>query len=502
MTSRPNILVVMSDEQSWNTMGCTGNAAAQTPNLDRLCEESTSFDRAYTPFPLCCPSRTSLWTGRMPRHHGVLGNWRPVMPHLREAGVAQAFRRAGYHTIYNGKWHVPGTTPNRMGWADTSAIPAVIAGQDRGRYIPDYRAYAGEHGYEFDERHIENLTQADITATIGPGTKPYATASVDLDHFLETWQTGEFLRAFDARPDGQPWLATCSFNAPHFPMIVPAPYDRLINRAAVTLPDSWADGTSTVPAEVQRSHYATDYADLTETEWVELTAHYLGLCALIDTQLGRIREHLESVGEWDNTIVVFTTDHGDMMGAHRLMEKGHLLHYEEDLRIPMFIRHPDAVAARTDNLVSMCDVGATLAELADVAWDEDHDGISFAATVGRANGTPTRNFVTAETTLAAGKPGGAGEPFFAEHWTFPRDSLNLSVRTPQDRYVFRSDDVDELYDHRVDPGERVNLATHPDQQTRRRELRSLLVAEIGDSFTGAAELLNADRDPADNLRPQ
>ncbi|HVV98983.1 MAG TPA: sulfatase-like hydrolase/transferase, partial [Planctomycetaceae bacterium] len=215
MSRRPNVLIVMSDEQSWDTMGCTGNPAARTPNLDALCAESTSFDHAYTPFPLCCPSRTSLWTSRMPRHHGVLGNWRPIVPQLRSAGVAQAFRQAGYHTIYTGKWHVPGTTPAQMGWADASAIPAVLKGRDRGRYIPDYREYAASRGYQLDEKHIENLTAADIAAT---RDQPYATASVRLEDFLETWQTGEFLQALDRRPGDSPWLATCSYNAPHFPM--------------------------------------------------------------------------------------------------------------------------------------------------------------------------------------------------------------------------------------------------------------------------------------------
>lgn len=132
MIARPNVLIVMSDEQSWDTLGCNGNRAASTPHLDALAATATAFDHCYSSFPLCCPARTSLWTGLMPRHHGVLGNWRPIEPHLREAGLASAFSAGGYHTIYCGKWHVPGTTPRRMGWADASAIPEVLEGRDRG----------------------------------------------------------------------------------------------------------------------------------------------------------------------------------------------------------------------------------------------------------------------------------------------------------------------------------------------------------------------------------
>jgi arylsulfatase A-like enzyme len=489
MTRPPNVLVIMSDEQSWDTMGCTGNPAARTPALDGLCAESTSFDRAYTPFPLCCPSRTSLWTGMMPRHHGVLGNWRPVVPALRQAGLAVDFRRAGYHTIYNGKWHVPGTTPQEMGWTDTSAIPAIINGQDRGRYIPDYREYATRAGYQFDPRHIENLT-ADDLAAIGNGT-PYATSSVRTEHYLEPWQTEQFLKALDRRPDDLPWLAVCSFNAPHFPLVVPAPYDSLIDRTAVRLPETLARGSATKPREVRESRYATDFAHLTEQDWVECIAHYLGLCALVDTQIAQIIDYLKETGGWDNTVVVFTSDHGDLMGAHGLMEKGHLLHYEEDLRVPLLVRHPDVPAARVQSLVSICDIAGTIAELAGVTRSLSDDGRPFTEMLGRSDAAPTRTHVTAETTLAGGHAGGHGEPFFAGDWEFPRDSLNLSVRTSDIRYIYRSHDEDELYDLGLDPYEQVNRANDPEYADRRRTLRDLLAAEIGNSFSGMADVLRS-----------
>lgn len=488
MAGAPNVLIVMSDEQSWDTMGCTGNPAARTPAIDALCAESTSFDRAYTPFPLCCPSRASLWTGLMPRHHGVLGNWRPIAPEFRASGLAVDFAAAGYHTIYTGKWHVPGTTPQAMGWIDTSAIPAVINGQDRGRYIPDYRDFAAHAGYDLDPDHIENLTAADLAAT---REHPYATSSIDLEHFLEPWQTDQFITALERRPDGKPWLATCSFNAPHFPLIVPEPYDRLIDRSAVQLPKSLASGPETRPREVRESGYAARFADLTEHDWVESIAHYLGLCALVDAQLGRIVDHLRQTGDWDNTIIVFTSDHGDMMGAHGLMQKGHLLHYEEDLHVPLFIHHPDIPAARVDSLVSVCDIAPTVAELAGVSLTTPHDGISATGLLGRDHADATRSFVTAETCLAAGHPGGHGEPFYATDWEYPRDGLNLSVRTSDLRYIFRSHDDDELYDLSTDPGEENNLAADSAYAARRHELRCVLADEIGNSFTGVADRLRS-----------
>jgi arylsulfatase A-like enzyme len=491
-SKRPNVLVLMSDEQAWATMGCTGNPAARTPHLDALAERSTSFDAGYTPFPLCCPSRASLWTGQMPRHHHVLGNWRAIAPHLADRGLAASFGSAGYHTVYAGKWHVPGTTPARMGFADTVAIPAVLDGKDRGRYIEPYRQYARDQGYDLLPDHIENLTPADLASLRDPSSPLRGTAQIPVEHFLETWQTGQFLTALDRRPDDRPWFAACSFNAPHFPMVVPAPYDRLIDRSLVRLPESLASGPSTKPPEVAESVFARRFADLTDDDWVEIVAHYLGLCALVDAQVGRVMSYLRDSGQLDSTVVVFTSDHGDMMGAHRLMEKGHLLHYEEALRVPLLVSHPDAAPSRTSNLVSMVDIAPTVAELAGVPWLDGGDGISFAGMVGEACSSATRTHVTAESVLYGGASDASGEHVDPRTWDPLTDHMNLSVRTPRYRYIYRSRDADELYDHDADPHEQHDLARDPATRSVRQGLRRLLADEVGDVWPDVARLLDAD----------
>ncbi|MBF8186135.1 sulfatase-like hydrolase/transferase [Nonomuraea sp. K274] len=492
MTTQPmNVLILMSDEQSWSTLGCNGNPAARTPHLDRLAESSTSFDACYTPFPLCCPSRASLWTGLMPRHHHVLGNWRAIDPALRDSSVAAAFADAGYHTMYTGKWHVPGTTPERMGFASSSAIPSTIKGRQRGRHIPEYCDYLESHGYRLHPGDVQNLTAADRKSLRDPDTPLRTTSEIPLEHFLESWQTGRFLRTFDERPADTPWLAVCSFNAPHFPMAVPAPYDRLIDRDLVELPAALAAGTAGLPREVRESRFAEEFAGLGEDDWREIIAHYLGLCALMDTQVGAILDHLRAAGELDRTIIVYTTDHGDMMGAHGLMEKGHELHYEETLRVPLLIHHPGQAAARVRNLVSMVDIAPTLAELAGVDWPGQRDGRSFATMIGDPSAAATRDHVTAETCLYGGEPEARGEHTPPSAWDPAQDTLNASVRTRDLRYIYRSRDLDELYDHRADPAEQRNLAADPAYAQVRAELRGLLGAEVGDVFPQVARELTA-----------
>ncbi|MGH3662053.1 MAG: sulfatase-like hydrolase/transferase [Micromonosporaceae bacterium] len=484
----PNVLVLMSDEQRWDTLGSTGNPAARTPHLDALAERAVSFDECHTPFPLCCPSRTSLWTARMPRNHHVMGNWRQVAPELRDASIASAFGDAGYHTIYNGKWHVPGATPARMGFTDTSAIPAILDGRDRGRYIEPYREYVRSLGYPIVPHHIENLTPRDLTLIDRRAKAPMCgAADIALEHYLETWQTDQFRQAIDRRPDDRPFFAVCSYNAPHFPMVVPRPYDTLIDRASVRLPESFATGLATKPREVAESHFGADFAHLTEQQWIEVSAHYQGFCALIDTQVGAVLEHLRRAGELERTIVVYTSDHGDMMGAHRLMEKGHLLHYDEATRVPLLVAHPDGASGRTGNLVSMVDVAPTVAELAGVDF-EPADGVSFADMIGGAE-APTRDHVTSETCLYQMESEANGVYTSPHTLDLARDALNLSVRTPTVRYTYRSHDIDELYDHTTDPHEQRNVAADPGHAAQRNELRKLLADEVGDVFVQAARVL-------------
>lgn len=487
MTLSPNVLLIMSDEQSLATMGCTGNESAITPQLDDLAGDGTLFTGLHTPFPLCCPSRTSLLTGLMPRHHHVLGNWRGIRPDLTGDGLGRWFADAGYHTFYVGKWHVPGTTPSRMGFTDTAAIPAVVDGKDRGRYIPEYRDHLRRLGYDLLPDNIENLTLADRDALRNPASPHRATARVPEEDFLESWQTGRLLDTLASAPDDRPWFGVCSFNAPHFPMVVPTPYDTLVDRSRVRLPPSWYRGWEDLPVEVTNSKFARDFVDLDEGGWVEIVAHYLGLVSLIDTQVGRIVAALRQRGELEKTIIVFTSDHGDMMGAHRLMEKGHLLHYDESVRVPLIIRHPEGSVGVDDHLLSMVDLAPTLLGLAGLPVPEGLDGISAADRLG-GGGAPTRDQVTAETLLwNLDSENAFGEHVDPAAFDPARDAINLSVRSSRYRYIYRSRDVDELFDHDVDPDEIDNLVGHQPEVVA--EHRRILAEEISDVFPGVAETL-------------
>ncbi len=490
---RPNIIVILSDEQRWDSLGLVHDGVSLTPHLDALAARGAVFERAYTAYPLCCPARASLWTGLQPHRHHVWGNWRAIRPELREGGLVAAFADAGYHTVYTGKWHVPGTTPARLGFAESSAIPAVLDGRDRGRFIEDYRSYAAAQGYQLLPTHIENLTQRDLDALRQPGLAPCGTSEIAVEHFLETWQTERFLEALERRPREQPVFAVCSYNAPHFPMIVPAPYDRAVSPEAVELPPNFCTGLDGKPDEVLRSPHHTDVANLSEAEWRRLIAHYLGLCSLVDTQVGRVVAYLDATGDLDNTIVVFTSDHGDMLGSHCLTEKGHELHYEETLRVPLIITHPDAGHGhRADHFVSLIDLLPTLAELAGIRLNVPIDGRSFATITTDTAPPPDRDHVIAESYLIDGQAGGQGEYTAPEDFDGARDSANLSIRTRMHRYVFRWDDHDELYDLTSDPYENINIVGQPGAEPIVADLLAMLAQSMHDAPPAIVERLRRE----------
>jgi arylsulfatase A-like enzyme len=492
----PNVIVMMSDEQRWDSLGCNGNGAASTPNLDALAARGASLDHCYAAYPLCCPSRMSLWTGLMPHDHRGWGNWRWLREDLRDRGLVQPFAHAGYHTIYNGKWHVPGTTPARMGFADVEAVPAVLDGHDRGRYIEDYRAYATELGYELAPGHIENLTPRDVAQLDRPGAAPYGTAEIPAEHFLETWQTTRFLEQLDRRPADQPFFAVCSWNAPHFPMIVPAPYDRLIDPDAIELPPNFRAGLDGKPPEVTGSAYREP--DWPEAEWRRLIAHYLGFCALVDAQVGRVLEALDAGGLRDDTIVVFTADHGDMLGAHGLNKKGYPLHYEEALRVPMVIAGPGVEPGRrVDGLVSLMDLVPTIAALCGVDPGGDHDGVPFAAALAGTDSAGGRDHVISESFQIGGKEGGHGDAVDPAAFDLDRDGINVSIRTGQYRYIWRLHDHDELYDLDADPWELDNIAARATCAGTMHEFREVIAASLEDALPQVATVIRGAKGETD-----
>ncbi len=474
---RPNILVLCSDEQRTDTLGCygpvygeQGNPVLRTPHIDRLAEEGIRFDRVYVPYPLCSPARASLWTALYPHQHDVLGNKREMrLPDGFRSPVA-ALRDAGYNTGYVGKWHVPGATPEELGFSDARAL-----GRKWGRDIEEYRAYVREKGYTLSPGSVENLTPHEHSLLRGEDPPACGTSELPLHDYLEWWVTDRAIEMIEeASSREQPFFLVCGWNAPHFPMIVPSPYDTAYDPAEVPLPPTFVDNLDGKP-QVQKgrpSHTPVQHLD--PDGWRRLIAHYWGLVRLIDDQVGRITAALQRLELLDDTIVVYLSDHGDLMGSHHLMEKGAWNVYEETVHVPLIIRDPRPTAPRgvVPQLVSLLDLMPTLLVLVDVQTPPDFSGRSAAMLM---NGN-----VDSWDEAVYGETMGLSER--AEVDTpLPQDELDPSkllvvkwLRTPRWKYAYYSTDLDELYNLDADPGESNNLAADPQHgqtvQTFREQL--------------------------------
>lgn len=486
-----NILMIMSDEQRKDTLGCYGNGQATTPNIDKLAQNSTVFDMCYTPYPLCCPARASLFTGVMTHKHNVAGNWRLINEKYADGDLISIFNNAGYHTSYTGKWHIPGTTPERMGFSYYNAIPDVIDGRDRGRYISEYRQYITNLGYELKPNHIENLTEKDFQAIKQEGKAPCAASEIPLEHYLETWQTEKFFEAMCNRDKDKPFFAVCSYNAPHFPMVVPAPYDTIIKPEDVILPENFMSGIEGKPDEVIKSRYMKEGLELDEYEWRKLIAYYWGFCSLIDAQVGKIIDYLKTHGELDNTMIVYTSDHGDMMGSHGLIKKGYPMHYDEDINVPLIISHPHIKQVKNyDGLISLIDILPTLAKCAGIEEQCNIDGKSYSAIWSGDENISPREFVISETFKTDGQESGNGDRIDIENFDIKKDSANLSIRTKNFKYIFHSDDIDELYHLENDKFEDCNLIADKKYSTILLKLKKKLIKSITDETAKFGETIS------------
>lgn len=498
MKTKKNILIILSDQQRYDTLGCNGNATVMTPNIDALASQSVVFDNCNTPYPLCCPARSSLWTGLLPHRHHVVENWRLIKPELRDRSLIDSFQKAGYHTFYTGKWHVPGTNPARWGFNDYSAIPAVLKGRDRGRYILEYREFVKSLGYNLVPDHIENLTHGDVENLNRPGKAPCASAEIKREHYLETWQTGQLLKALDLCPEDRPFLGICSYSAPHFPMVVPAPYDRLISPDSVGLSPNFCTGETNKPEEAINSkyHWGTKYFD--EYEWRRLIAHYWGFCSLLDEQVGKIVEYLKSNSRFDDTIIVYTSDHGDMLGSHGLNQKNYTMHYEEVLRVPLIISDPDHRSSRRVNgLVSLMDVMPTLGELVGLeVGDDSIDGTSVASLMTHPDHKGIHDYLVAESfrfverVMGGGEEGGNGDYIDPEGFDPEKNSINLSVKTETEKYIFHYRDQDELYDLCADPYENINRMATERTKPDIRGYQNLIIDSLRSTSPALSDIVN------------
>jgi len=446
-TNRPNILLFMNDQQQ--ALPTMPGHPCRTPHADRLAAEAILFGRCYTTAAHCCPSRASAMTGLYPSGHGVFNNvltntaihedLRPGV-HLWSEGL----REAGYQLKWSGKWHVSrNLEPGDFGW---EGLLVGASGRDRHERSWEQWHEAAAQGQDRPgERGRGELLRPGWGACRHYGTLPKAPGQAHdftpVDHWIATTGIEGLLQAAAGR---EPWCVYIGPNGPHDPYIIPEKYATMYDPRTIPMPASWQDDLRDRPVIYQRQRRF--WQQLSPDEQREALAHYWGYCTMQDDLLGLVLQALETTGQAANTLVIFTSDHGDYGGAHGLWMKG-VPAFDEAYHIPLIMRWPAGIAApgrEVGEFVSVVDFSPTFLELAGAPALEPCHGRSLVPFMRGERPDDWRDTLCTQFNGV--------ELYYSQRAVLTRDW----------KYVFNGFDWDELYDLQADPHEMHNLAPRPE----------------------------------------
>ena len=469
-TAKPNILFIMTDQHRWDCIGANGNALIKTPNLDRLASEGANFTHFFVQAPVCVPSRASFFTGRYPHSHKNRVNYTPL--DRREVLMQRRLRDAGYTTATVGKlhYHPPTVAEAKRTGFDFVELHDAVPSLDR---FSDYIAWRETMDAQFSRPHRA------LAKNTPPGTNPFRQA-ID-EKYTETTWTGlrTRYRIRQLASGDKPFFIFSSFWKPHSPFEVPQPFDALYNDIEIPLPEQMTlQQINRLPAPLRslilrfRPSYDIDRERL---QW--MFRSYYGAISHIDREVGLILDELETAGITENTIVVFSSDHGDQMLEHGLMGKN--CFFESSIRVPFMIRYPKCVrAGNHDELVESVDLLPTLFDLAGLPEPYSNQGKSLAPLISDTDGAyQPRDAVFSENIIP--------EVITGKNQSFEfikgkgireiRHPDAKMVRTRRWKYVYYPEGFAELYDLVNDPKEMNNLAEAPEQRERVHEMKDRLL---------------------------
>lgn len=455
MNEKPNILVIMTDQQKATASHLYGNPFCQTPSMERLAREGVLFEHAFTPHPLCVPTRVSFWTSQFPHSHGGRRN-ETLMP----AGANHAFqiwKEEGYTTGLIGKNHCFEREE------DLDLFDVWCSSTHGGR-----TERSGTWGMDWFRPEEGRKRVQERMQIKEPQSPRFGYATTDLppeDHStgLIAGQTVRFLE----KHREEPFALWVSFPDPHEPWVVPERYAAMFPPDKIELPP-WREGEFAAGDAPERNRVLYEILGSEEDSLEDMygvMGVYHGMVRFVDDGLGQILDALENLGLRENTIVVFCADHGDFMGEHRMTCKGGVF-YDCLTRVPLIVSWPGGVAEgeRDDSMVNLIDVTPTLLQLQGMKAPRSMHGMALPTVTDRsprdatfseygAGGPPFRM----EDLEKLPRPYGRQALMRSLRWR-EAEGRRKMVRTREWKYVHDSmGDRDELYDLVNDPWELKNV---------------------------------------------
>ena len=481
----PNILLITTDQQRVDSLACYGSSWMRTPHLDRLAREGVRCDRAYCTSPVCTPSRASIFSGLMPSRHGAwnIGCQVPAdVPFLSHRLAA-----AGYSTLHVGKahWQAMGVPPDASRESLHGDAEETFAGPYYGfdhvelaNGHPGYNLRTGQHaawvrrqGGAADLARWSGLHRRG--AEFGGNAWD---ADLPLRCHNSVWTADRAVSLLSGRDPTRPFLLHLGFQDPHHPHALPRDFPDRVDPDAVPPPRVSAGELDALPPHFMAAregrleasptrgrhpmagqYLGHDYRKVSAEDTRLARAYYYGMVQLLDAQVGRVLGALDELGLADNTLVIFTSDHGELLGDHGLWLKG-AFHYESVIRVPLLLRWPARWPGgrALDGPISLCDLAPTVLSACGLANAAPLDGVDWSAHLAGEGAAPRDHAVVEYIDDPAGL------------------RLRTLVEAEWKITVYENAPWGELFDVRNDPDEFRNLWDSPDHQVIRLRLQRRL----------------------------
>lgn len=469
MSKRPNILLITADQLQCKSLSIYGNRVIKTPNLQRLANEGTVMENHYVQNPVCSPSRASIFTGRYPRNHGLRENGCFMYDGIDN--IASVLKNSGYKTAALGKMHfTPQMTAEREddNWpADNFGFTTkhLTCDHRRGEYL-DWLKGKSSYWHEYLV-NPENRKPVEFNGKQWTDAPQMCENLLPVELHQTTWVADRTIDFIENNVE-EPFFAWCSFVDPHHPFDPPEPYASMYKIEDIDLPVRQEGEMEDKPPHFKQvlngrgtGNEKYKYEDMSDDVYKMIISKYYGMISLIDDNIGRIIESLKRSGQYENTVIIFTADHGELLGDHRLLFKGPF-HYDSLIRVPMVVKYGNQVpgGSRGKAITQHIDVMPTILSWAGVTVPVGVQGKSMIPCI-MGDTEAGYNYALTE--------------FYCGDW-----GLNLKTLTSREWKLtyYGSMEYGELYDLQKDPEEFVNCWNDPEYEILKNKLIRKLLDRI------------------------
>jgi len=416
--ANPNILIIIADQHRYDCIGYSGGCPVSTPNIDRLAADGIWFTNAYTPIPVCCPARQAFLNGRRPEAFGALWNYSGALKVSalgpNEYSWVRQLKNLGYRTAFVGKWAVnPKHGPEEYGFDEYVGAESYV--RWRSERYPDIKYKGGWMG-EVDPVPWED----------------------NVSHWLAGKVVDHICKFTD---EGRPWHIRLDFTGPHLPCRPSKEFAVMYRPEEIPRWGSFCEDFKNKPYIQKQQLYSWNVENYSWEDWSRTVALYYALVSEIDHAIGYVLAKLDELGLADDTLVIFTADHGDMCGSHRMVDK-HYVMYDDVVKVPLVIRWPRKIKGNMvchEFICHFLDIPPTILEVLGIPIPEFFHGRSMVSIL---EGEKPRNWRSEIVATYNGQQFGL--------------YTQRMIRTRKWKYIWNTTDVDELYDLENDPHELEN----------------------------------------------